>query len=84
MNVSNDVSSRPEEFSPKDIEVLVDSSGGGGGGGWRGWGGGNWFKRAHVRRFLGLIQSEKLLVGLDKCEMLARKDIQPTVNQPCP
>ena len=54
------------------------------GGGWGGWGGGNWFKRAHVRRFLGLIQSEKLLVGLDKCEMLARKDIQPTVNQPCP
>ena len=75
MNVSNDVSSRPEEFSLKDIEVLVDSSGGGGG-----WGGANWFKRAHARRFLGLPQSEKLLVGLDKCEMLARKDIQPTVN----
>ena len=43
-----------------------------------------WFKRAHVEKFLGLSKTENSLVGLDKCEMLARKDIPPTVSQPCP
>ena len=38
----------------------------------------NWFKRAHVETFLGLSQIEKLLVGLDKCEIRVRKDFDPT------
>ena len=40
LNVSND-SSKPEEFSIKDIEMLADNKGQ------------NWFKRAHVGNFLG-------------------------------
>ena len=58
LNVSND-SSKPEEFSFKDIEMLADSEEQ------------NWFKRAHVGNFLGLPQIEKWLVGLDKCEIRA-------------
>ena len=42
MNVSN-VSNEPEEFNLMDIEVLVDSNEE------------NWFKRAHVGKFLGLV-----------------------------
>ena len=42
LNISS-ASSRPEEFSLKDIEVLVDSKEQ------------NWFKRAHVGKFLGLV-----------------------------
>ena len=38
----------------------------------------NWFKWTHVRKFLGLSQIEKLLVGLDKCEIRVRKDFEPT------
>ena len=38
----------------------------------------NWFKRAHMEKFLGLSQIEKLLVGLDKCEIRVRKDFDPT------
>ena len=44
LNVSNHASSKPDEFSLKDIEVLVDNKEQ------------NWFKRAHVRKFLGLVQ----------------------------
>ena len=40
LNASNN-SSGPEEFSLKDIEVLVDSKDQ------------NWFKRTHVDKFLG-------------------------------
>ena len=40
LNVSNGASRKPEEFSLKDIEVLVDSEGE------------NWFKRAYVGKFL--------------------------------
>ena len=40
LNVFNG-SSKSEEFSPNDIEVLVDSEGK------------NWFKQAHVGKFLG-------------------------------
>ena len=65
LNVSNG-SSKPEEFSLKDIEVLVGSEGQ------------NWFKRAHVGKFLGLPQIEKLFVGLDKCEIRVRNDFDPT------
>ena len=39
LNVSNDASRKPEEFSLKDIEVLPDSKEQ------------NWFKRAHVDNF---------------------------------
>ena len=42
LNVSND-SSKPQEFSIKDIEMLVDNKKQ------------NWFKRAHVGKFLGLV-----------------------------
>ena len=42
LNVSNG-SSKPEEFSLKDIKVLVDSKEQ------------NWFKSAHVGKFLGLV-----------------------------
>ena len=42
LNISS-ASSRPEEFSLKDIEMLVDSKEQ------------NWFKRAHVGKFLGLV-----------------------------
>ena len=65
MNISN-ASSKPEEFNFKDIEMLVDSEGQ------------NWFKRAHVRKFLGLSQIEKLIVGLDKCEIHVKKDSDST------
>ena len=41
LNVSND-SSKPEEFILKDIEVFVGSKEQ------------DWFKRAHVGKFLGL------------------------------
>ena len=41
LNVSNG-RSRPEEFSLKDIEVLVDNKEQ------------IWFKRAHIGRFLGI------------------------------
>ena len=47
LNVPN-VSNKSEEFSLKDIEVLVDSEEQ------------NWFKRAHAGKFLGLPQIEKL------------------------
>ena len=42
LNVSHD-SSKPEEFNLKDVEVLVDSNVQ------------NWFKRAHVGKFLGIV-----------------------------
>ena len=42
LNVSND-NSKPEEFNIKDIEVLVDNKEQ------------NWFKRAHVGKFLGIV-----------------------------
>ena len=65
LNVPN-MSNKSKEFSLKDIEVLVDSEEQ------------NWFKRAYVGKYLGLPQTEKLLVGLDKCEIRARNDFGPT------
>ena len=64
LNVSNG-SSKAEEFSLKYIEVLVGSEGQ------------NWFKRAHIEKFLGLPQIEKSLVGLDKCKIRVRNDFDP-------
>ena len=46
LNVSNG-SSKPKEFSLNDIEVLVDNKEQ------------NWFKRAHVGKFLGLVHIQK-------------------------
>ena len=63
LKVSN-VSNKPEEFILKDIEVLVDSEEQ------------NWFKRAHLGKFLGLKHIDTLVEGLDKCEMPARNDIK--------
>ena len=65
LNVPN-ASSKSKEFSLKDIAVVVDSEEQ------------NWFKRAHVGKFLGLPQIEKLLVGLDECEIRARNYFDPT------
>ena len=42
LNVSNDAGNKPEEFSLKDIEVVVDSEEQ------------SWFKRAHVGKSLNL------------------------------
>ena len=65
LNVPN-VSNKPEEFSLKDIEVVVDGEEQ------------NWFKRADVDKLLGLPQIEKLLVVLDECKIRARNGFDPT------
>ena len=65
LNVSN-ASKKPEEFSLKDIEVLVDSERE------------NWFKRVHMGKFLGLPQIEKIAFWFNKCEIRARNDFDPT------
>ena len=64
LNVSND-SSKPQEFSMKNIEMLVDSEEQ------------NWFKRAHVGKFLGIEDIRTSLNGLEKCEMLTRQELVP-------
>ena len=43
LNLSDDAGNKPEEFSINDSEVLVDKKEQ------------NWFKRAHVGKFLGLV-----------------------------
>ena len=65
LNVSND-SSKPEEFILKDIEVFVGSKEQ------------DWFKRAHVGKFLGLEDIQTSLNGLEKCEILTRQELIPT------
>ena len=65
LNASN-VSNKSEEFSLKDIEVLVDSEEQ------------NWFKQAHVRKFLGIEDIRTSLNGLEKCEILTRQELVPT------
>ena len=64
LNVSN-ANSKLEEFSIKDIEMLVDSKDQ------------NWFKRAHVGKFLGPEDIRTSLNGLEKCEMLTRQELVP-------
>ena len=71
LNVSNG-SSKPEEFSLKDIEVLLDSEGD------------NWFKRAHVGKFLGLAKILMSVEVLDTQEMPRRNDIKAIVSNPYP
>ena len=70
-NVSNG-SGKPEEFNLNDIEVLVDSEGE------------NWFKRAHVKKFLGLAKTLMSVEGLDTQEILQRDDIKAMVRNPYP
>ena len=53
LNVSND-SSKSQELSIKDIEMLVDSEEQ------------NWFKRSHAGTFLGLEDIRTSLNGLEK------------------
>ena len=64
LNASND-SSKCEEFSLRDIEVFVDSEEQ------------NWFRRAHVRKLLGIEDIRTSLNGLEKCEMLTRQELVP-------
>ena len=71
LNVSNG-SSKPEEFSLKDIEVLVDSEGD------------NWFKQAHVGKLLGLAKILMSVEVLDTQEMSRRDDIKAIVSNPYP
>ena len=66
LNVSNDASGRPEEFSLKDIEVFVDSEEQ------------NWFKRAHMGKFLGIENIRTSLNELENCEMLTWQELVPT------
>ena len=70
LNVSND--NKPEEFNLNDIEVLVDSEGE------------NWFKRAHVGKFLGLAKILMSVEGLDTQEMPQVDDIKVMVSNPYP
>ena len=65
LNVSNDTS-KPEEFSLKDIEVFVDSEKQ------------NWFRRAHVGKFLGIEGIWTSLNGLENCEIHTRQELVPT------
>ena len=66
LNVSNDASGRPEEFSLKDIEVFVDSEEQ------------KWFKRAHVGKLLGIENIQTSLNDLENCQMLTRQELVPT------
>ena len=71
LSVSN-TSNEYEEFSLKDIEVLVDSDGE------------NWFKGAHIRRYLGLAKILMSVEGLDTQEMPQRDDVKAMVSNPYP
>ena len=66
LNASN-ASNKSEEFSLKNIEVLVDS---------KIVEEQNWFKQTHVWKFLGLKHIDTSVEGLDKCEMPTRNDIK--------
>ena len=70
LNVSNDASSRSEELSVKDINVIVDNEEQ------------NWLKRTHVGKFLLLEDIRTSLNGLEKCEMLTRQELVPTQIRP--
>ena len=65
LNVSN-ANSKSEQFSLKDIEVLVDSEEE------------NWFKQARVGIFLEIENIRTSLNGLEKCEMLTRQELSKT------
>ena len=63
LNVSND-SSKPEEFSLKDIEVLADNKEQ------------NWFKRAHIGRYLGIARTTTSTSKLPKEDKRPRAFLQ--------
>ena len=65
LNVSNDASRKPQEFSLKDIEVFVDSEEQ------------NWFKQNHVGKLLGIEDIWTSLNSLEKCEILTRQELVP-------
>ena len=65
LSVSN-ASSKPEELSIKDIEMVVDIEGQ------------NWFKTAHFGKFLGIEDIRTSLNDLEKCEMLTRQELIPS------
>ena len=65
LNVSNS-SNKSKEFSLKDTRVFVDCEEQ------------NWFKRAHVGKFLGIEDIRTSLNGLEKCEILTRQELVPT------
>ena len=65
LNVS-DVNSKPEEFSLKDTEKLVDSKEQ------------NWFKGTHVGKSLGIEDIGTSLNDPEKCEMLTRQELIPS------
>ena len=69
LNVSN-ASSELEEFSLKDIEVFADSEEQ------------NWFKQAHVEKYLGLKHIDTSVEGFSKTEMLTRQELVPTQHNP--
>ena len=66
LNVSDDASRKPEEFSLKDMEVFVDSEEQ------------NLFKQSHVGKLLGIEGIWTSLNGLEKCEILTREELVPT------
>ena len=63
LNISND-SSKPEEFSLSDIEVLADNKEK------------NWFKRTHVGKFLGLVNIHRLTAKLADEDQKTRAFLQ--------
>ena len=67
LNVSNG-SSKPDEFTLNDIEVLVDSEGE------------NWFKQAHFGKYLGLAKILMSVERLGTQEMPQRDDIKAMVS----
>ena len=54
LNVSNDARGKPVEFSLRNIEVLVDRKEQ------------NWFKRAHIERYLGMARIITLTSKLEE------------------
>ena len=55
--------SQPEEFSPKDIKVLLINEEQ------------NWLKRAQLWKFLGIEDIRASLNGLEKFEILTRQEL---------
>ena len=63
-------SSKPGEFSLKDIRFLVNNKAQ------------NWFRRAHMGKFLGIEDIWTSLNDLEKCKMLIRQELIPSRRGP--
>ena len=63
-------SSKPGEFSLKDIWFLVNNKEQ------------NWFRRAHMGKFLGIEDIWTSLNDLEKCKMLIRQELIPSWRGP--